>query len=54
MKDVGEIYCIRLSVKEDHPIKIKSIKVEDGKNQALNEETNVIIKCGEFCSAVFC
>lgn len=53
MKNIGEIYCIRLSVKEDSALKIKTIKVDDGLN-ILEKDANAILKCGEFCSVVFC
>jgi hypothetical protein len=53
MKNIGEIYCIRLTVKEDAALKIKSIKVDDGL-KSLDKEANAVLKCGEFCSVVFC
>lgn len=53
MKNIGEIYCIRLSVKEDSALKIKSIKVDDG-FKGLEKDANAILKCGEFCDVVFC
>lgn len=40
MKDIGKILCIRLSIKEDYPLKIKSVKVDDGSNNSLSANTN--------------
>lgn len=54
MKDIGKIYCIRLTVREDYPMKIKNISVEDNKKNNLKKDSNQILKCGEFCNAVFC
>lgn len=54
MKDIKKIYCIKISVREDIPLKIKNIKVEDEDKQSLAKDSNQILKCGEFCDSVFC
>jgi hypothetical protein len=40
MKDIKKIYCIKISVREDIPLKIKNIKVEDEDKQSLAKDSN--------------
>lgn len=56
MNNVGEILCLRIYINEDKPLKIKSIAVEteELKKQRVSFESNRILKCGTFCSQVFC
>ena len=56
MNKVGDILCMRITTTEDFPFKIKSLVVEteEAKKQLIKFETNRILKCGKFCSAVYC
>lgn len=56
LKDIDDIWCIRIAIFENKPLKIKSIDVEttETRKQKLTFKTNSILKCGEYCSVVFC
>ena len=57
MKSIGDIECIRLSVFEDYPMKIKDIEIKLGKETVfIKKEAEIknILKCGDICSIILC
>jgi len=59
LKDIEDLMCIKVTIMEDKPLKVKNLDVTTIGNDKANRSTikfntNQIMRCGEMCSAVFC